>query len=158
MFGASSRQAPHAPPHSTHRPDPLYIIVFGYPLDKYSVTLEYFQSLGDATEGDPNADIVNCFRIGYYDPGDAMRAVRKNGEVIGGSFMVGAKWAVSKSRAVVSVLSGIHFVFFHVYAGPNPGGDADRQAGYPIRLCILRVPEQHHLTSIIRQVQRHGCR
>lgn len=111
MFGASSRQSAHAPPNATQHPDPLYIIVFGYPLDKYSVTLEYFQSLGEATEADPNADIVNCFRIGYYDPGDAMRAVRKNGEVIGGSYMVGAKWAVSDSCSIVSVLSGIQLIF-----------------------------------------------
>ena len=72
----------------------LYIIVFGYPADKYSVTVEYFRSLGEATDPDQNTEIINCFRIGYKDPGDAMRAVRKNGEVLGGSWMVGAKWAV----------------------------------------------------------------
>ena len=74
---------------------PLYIIVFGYPPDKYSVTAEYFKSLGDSTDADPNTEITNCFRIGYRDPGDAMRAVRKNGEILAGSWMVGAKWAVS---------------------------------------------------------------
>ncbi|EAU90679.2 hypothetical protein CC1G_03948 [Coprinopsis cinerea okayama7 len=72
---------------------PLYIIVFGYPADKYSVTVEYFKSLGESTEADPNTEIANCFRIGYTDPADAMRAVRKNGEVLGGSWMIGAKWA-----------------------------------------------------------------
>ncbi|KAJ6564943.1 hypothetical protein DFH09DRAFT_1247519 [Mycena vulgaris] len=50
----------------------LYIIVFAYPSDKYS--------------------IGNCFKIGYRDPADAMRAVRKNGEILGGSWMVGVKW------------------------------------------------------------------
>jgi nuclear pore complex protein Nup53 len=70
------------------------VIVFGYPPDKYSVTAEYFRSLGDATEPDPNADVTNCFRIGYRDPSAAMRAVRKNGEILGGSWMIGAKWAV----------------------------------------------------------------
>ncbi|KAK0489349.1 hypothetical protein IW261DRAFT_1444483 [Armillaria novae-zelandiae] len=72
---------------------PLYIIVFGYPPDKYSVTAEYFKSLGDSTDADPNTEIMNCFRIGYRDLGDAMRAVRKNGEILAGSWMVGAKWA-----------------------------------------------------------------
>lgn len=71
------------------------MIVFGYPGDKYSVTVDYFKSLGDSTDADPNTEIVNCFRIGYHDAGDAMRAVRKNGEILGGSWMVGAKWAVS---------------------------------------------------------------
>ncbi|KAF8888105.1 hypothetical protein BD779DRAFT_1440313 [Infundibulicybe gibba] len=72
---------------------PLYIIVFGYPQDRYSVTVEYFRSLGESTDADPNTEITNCFRIGYKDPGDAMRAVRKNGEILGGSWMVGVKWA-----------------------------------------------------------------
>lgn len=58
------------------------------------MTVEYFKSFGDATEPDQNIEIVNCFRIGYRDPGDAMRAVRKNGEILGGSWMIGAKWAV----------------------------------------------------------------
>jgi nuclear pore complex protein Nup53 len=82
----------------------LYIIVFGYPSDKYSVTVEYFKSLGDASDADPNADIVNCFKIGYRDPADAMRAVRKNGEVLGGSWMVGAKWAVRPPSPSAGVL------------------------------------------------------
>jgi nuclear pore complex protein Nup53 len=73
----------------------LYIIVFGYPPDKYSVTVEYFKSLGESTDADPNTEVANCFKIGYKDPADAMRAVRKNGEVLGGSWMIGAKWAVS---------------------------------------------------------------
>jgi hypothetical protein len=41
--------------------------------------------------------ITNCFRIGYRDFGEAMRAVKRNGEILGGSYMVGAKWAVSNS-------------------------------------------------------------
>lgn len=81
---------------------PLYIIVFGYPPDKYSVTVEYFKSLGNSTEADPNTEVGNCFKIGYNDPADAMRAVRKNGEVLGGSWMIGAKWAdATQAEALV---------------------------------------------------------
>ncbi|KIJ61977.1 hypothetical protein HYDPIDRAFT_115117 [Hydnomerulius pinastri MD-312] len=76
-----------------------YIIVFGYPPDKYSLTVEYFKSLGAATEPEPNTEVVNCFRIGYRDPGEAMRAVRRNGEVLGGSWMIGVKWADSAAAA-----------------------------------------------------------
>lgn len=72
------------------------MIVFGYPADKYSVTAEYFKSLGETTEPDPNTQILNCFRIGFMDPIDAKRAVRKNGEVLSGTWMVGVKFAVSK--------------------------------------------------------------
>lgn len=74
---------------------PTYIIVFGYPPDKYSLTVEYFRSLGASTEPEPNTEIVNAFRIGFRDPGEAMRAVRRNGEVLGGTWMVGVKWADS---------------------------------------------------------------
>lgn len=73
-----------------------YVIVFGYPADKYSVTAEYFKSIGETTDPDPNTQISNCFRIGYRDFGEAMRAVKRNGEILGGSYMVGAKWAVSR--------------------------------------------------------------
>lgn len=90
-FTQRHKRAPPTPP----QPAPLlYIIVFGYPADKYSLTVEYFRSLGECTEADPNLDIQNCFRIGYTDTGDALRAVRKSGEVLGGSWMIGAKWAV----------------------------------------------------------------
>lgn len=74
---------------------PTYIIVFGYPPDKYSLTVEYFRSLGASTEPEPSTEIVNAFRIGFRDPGEAMRAVRRNGEVLGGTWMVGVKWADS---------------------------------------------------------------
>jgi hypothetical protein len=86
----------------------LYIIVFGYPSDKYSVTVEYFKSLGDASEPDPHAEIMNCFKIGYKDPADAMRAVRKNGEILGGSWMVGAKWAVCAHARTVFGFTDVH--------------------------------------------------
>ncbi|KAJ3789759.1 hypothetical protein GGU10DRAFT_371779 [Lentinula aff. detonsa] len=91
MFSSTRTRTPPAPRSSSSAP--LYVIVFGYPADKYSVTAEYFKSLGDTTDPDPNTEIVNCFRIGFHDPGEALRAVRKNGEILGGSWMVGAKWA-----------------------------------------------------------------
>jgi len=92
---SSSSNTPHRVQATsiTQLPHILYIVVFGYPPDKYTITVEYFKSMGETTDADQNTEIVNCFRIGYKDPGDAMRAVRKNGEVLGGSWMVGAKWA-----------------------------------------------------------------
>ncbi|KAI0080180.1 hypothetical protein K474DRAFT_1658174 [Panus rudis PR-1116 ss-1] len=91
---AQSRAAPSTPkPAASTPPQPIYVIVFGYPPDKYSATVEYFRSLGDSTDADKHTEIMNCFRIGYNNPADAFRAVRKNGEVIGGCWMVGAKWA-----------------------------------------------------------------
>ncbi|KAJ3852748.1 hypothetical protein EV368DRAFT_40405 [Lentinula lateritia] len=105
MFSSTRTRTPPAPRSSSSAP--LYVIVFGYPADKYSVTVEYFKSLGDTTEADPNTEIVNCFRIGYHDPGEAMRAVRKNGEILGGSWMVGAKWA-DPAQAEALIRQPIH--------------------------------------------------
>jgi hypothetical protein len=78
---------------TTQIPQHTFVVVFGYPADKFSLTAEYFKSLGEATEPEKHLEITNCFRIGYVDIGDAMRAVRKNGEVFAGSWMIGAKWA-----------------------------------------------------------------
>jgi hypothetical protein len=71
--------------HSSSSPhQPFYIIAFGYPPDKYSLTAEYFRSFsGESTEPDPNLEITNCFKMGHKDIGDALRTVRKNGEVLG---------------------------------------------------------------------------
>lgn len=85
-------QVPQATPHQA--PEPLYVIVFGYPPDKYSVAVEYFKQLGETTDPDPNTEVSNCFKIGFKNPVEAMWAVRKNGDIVGGSWMVGVKWAV----------------------------------------------------------------
>ncbi|KAF8806836.1 hypothetical protein BYT27DRAFT_7233629 [Phlegmacium glaucopus] len=91
---SSSRRHAHTSPISQHSQH-TFVVVFGYPADKFSLTAEYFKSLGEATEPEKHLEITNCFRIGYVDIGDAMRAVRKNGEVFSGSWMIGAKWADS---------------------------------------------------------------
>ncbi|KAH9000218.1 hypothetical protein EDB92DRAFT_476036 [Lactarius akahatsu] len=90
-FESSVSRTPQPSSHQT--PEPLYVVVFGYPPDKYSVAVEYFKQLGETTDPDPNTEISNCFKIGFRHPGEAMWAVRKNGEIIGGSWMVGVKWA-----------------------------------------------------------------
>jgi nuclear pore complex protein Nup53 len=80
---------------------PIYVVVFGYPPEKYQLIVEYFKSLGKSTEAEPNTEVLNCFRIGYHEAADAVRAVRKNGEVFAGSWMIGTKWAVSDYRFVL---------------------------------------------------------
>lgn len=90
-FESAMSRAPQPSSHQTL--EPLYVIVFGYPPDKYSVAVEYFKQLGETTDPDPNTELSNCFKIGFKHPGEAMWAVRKNGEIVGGSWMVGVKWA-----------------------------------------------------------------
>jgi len=93
MFRPSQSQAPSTPKPATSTSTPLYVVVFGYPPDKYSAAVEYFRSLGETTEPDQNTEITNCFRLGYLNPTHAMRAVRKSGDILHGSWMVGVKFA-----------------------------------------------------------------
>ncbi|KAI0741436.1 hypothetical protein C8Q80DRAFT_1221489 [Daedaleopsis nitida] len=94
LFRSAHPSTPkQAAPVPQQNAQPIYIVVFGYPPDKYSVTVEYFRSLGESTEAEQSSELLNCFRIGYLRPAEALRAVRKNGEILGGSWMVGAKWA-----------------------------------------------------------------
>ncbi|RPD64351.1 hypothetical protein L226DRAFT_544926 [Lentinus tigrinus ALCF2SS1-7] len=94
LFRSSHPATPKQPAQAPQQnAQPIYIIVFGYPPDKYSVTVEYFRSLGESTEAEQSSELLNCFRIGYLYPAEALRAVRKNGEILSGSWMVGAKWA-----------------------------------------------------------------
>lgn len=96
----------------------MFVIVFGYPPDKYTATVEYFKSLGgesETTEATPHSQITNCFKLGFGNPGDALRAVRKNGEVIGGTWVVGVKWAVSCFCTMSSD------IFIDMRLGPSTG-------------------------------------
>ncbi|KAI0047240.1 hypothetical protein FA95DRAFT_1559303 [Auriscalpium vulgare] len=125
-FGSSSlfqshRTPPSAAPRAAN--EPTYVIVFGYPADKFSVAVEYFKQFGASTEPDPNTEIVNCFRIGFNQPGDALSAVRKNGSVINGSWMVGVKWAdpaQGESLLGQSVRNGLP-----VFQTPEANGTGD---------------------------------
>ncbi|KAJ7197726.1 hypothetical protein GGX14DRAFT_525969 [Mycena pura] len=145
LTSSFARSRPKPSPVTSPSPM-LYIIVFGYPSDKYSLTVEYFKSLGDASEPDPHVEIVNCFKIGYKDPADAMRAVRKSGEVLGGSWMIGAKWAdAAQAEALLSQPVVRHtspdpaaMVVDSPSAGPGAaafGGTLTPSLGTPIKLA-----------------------
>ena len=114
-------QAPQATPHQA--PELLYVVVFGYPPDKYSVTVEYFKQLGETTDPDPNTEVSNCFKIGFKNPVEAMWAVRKNGDIVGGSWMVGVKWAV-RHRSI-SLLMQMEPTFFF-FPGSQPSRSCTR--------------------------------
>ena len=66
--------------------------------------MKLFNSLGDCQPPTPGPEGANWFKIAYKHEWEAARAVRKNGELINGAWMVGVKWAVS--------LSSRHFLQF----------------------------------------------
>ena len=77
----------------------LFVTVFGYPHSRYSSTIAFFQSIAESgcTEPELSVDVENAFTIGYNQPWEAARALRKNGEIIsgeGGRWMIGVKWVV----------------------------------------------------------------
>lgn len=81
------------------------MIVFGYPQLRYSSTVAHFETLaaGGTTKAEPISDVENAFKIGYIQPWEAARALRKNGEIIGSEgsrWMIGVKWAVSNLPAL----------------------------------------------------------
>ncbi|TRM65787.1 hypothetical protein BD626DRAFT_192099 [Schizophyllum amplum] len=120
------RPAQPQPPPSTSA---LFVLVFGFPPDEFITTAEYFQSLGDATEPE-RTDVANCFRIGYRNPTDALRAVRKNGEVLG-NWMVGAIWAdpaVAQAQLGPALLQSSGFVGSPTGSSPpaSTGMEVDR--------------------------------
>ncbi len=95
-------QSPLVRSNSNHSPtknDWFDLIVFGYPPDKYDSATKLFQSLGETSEPEPGPIGANFFKIGFKSQWEAARAVRKNGELIAGTWMVGVKWAVSDPRS-----------------------------------------------------------
>jgi hypothetical protein len=133
------------PQHSSHQtPEPLYVIVFGYPPDKYSVAVEYFKQLGETTDPDPNTEISNCFKIGFKHPGEAMWAVRKNGEIVSGSWMVGVKWAVRHSITVVLGSKKSRLIILLSRIPPKQNMSSASRSLAQLRTCP-RLMLVHHL-------------
>ena len=125
------------PQPSSHQTlEPLYVIVFGYPPDKYSVAVEYFKQLGETTDPDPNTEISNCFKIGFKHPGEAMWAVRKNGEIVGGSWMVGVKWAVRLSLTALLGFEASGLSFLLPRIPPRQNVSSANRSLAQLRTCL----------------------
>lgn len=80
------------------------VVVFGYPQDKAKAAEKLFRSLGESNEPVFAPEDGNWFKIGYKHEWEAARAVRKNGELVNGAWMVGVKWAVSDQSHFVDLI------------------------------------------------------
>jgi len=67
--------------------------VFGYPLDRYDTIARLFQKLGDTTEPELSENGM-WFTIGFRQPWEAERALRRNGKLIDDAYMIGVARAV----------------------------------------------------------------
>ncbi|KAM0752292.1 hypothetical protein T439DRAFT_324364 [Meredithblackwellia eburnea MCA 4105] len=85
-------------PSSTTQPIPqpqvvkVYpVYIFGFPSSALSLVLDHFTPLGTITRTIPSPEGGNWVTIDFVEPWAAMRAARKNGEVLGGVLMIGVK-------------------------------------------------------------------
>lgn len=141
MFRSSYPSTPKQASPAQQNSQPIYIVVFGYPPDKYSITVEYFRSLGETTDAEQSSELLNCFRIGYLRPGEAFRAVRKNGEILNGAWMVGAKWAVCSIPISSTHQRHIDYQFCRILLRRKRSSDLplfeaqlNRQSSWPLAL------------------------
>ncbi|BGP24413.1 nucleoporin Nup40 [Rhodotorula toruloides] len=85
----ASTSAPlHSPPSSA---EGYAVNVFGFPASASDLILDFFSQFGDIVSKTPSTEGGNWVTIVYAQPWSAARAVRKNGEVLGGVLMVGVK-------------------------------------------------------------------
>lgn len=67
------------------------IFVFGFPSSALQLVLSHFAQFGEIVSSTPSTEGGNWITITYQDSWSASRALRKNGEVLGGMLMVGVK-------------------------------------------------------------------
>ncbi|GAA5850231.1 hypothetical protein JCM9279_003572 [Rhodotorula babjevae] len=88
---ASSSALAH-PGSSTSSSSKGYAVhVFGFPASALELILEHFTQFGDVLSSSPSTEGGNWVTVVYAHPWSAARAVRKNGDVLGGVLMVGVK-------------------------------------------------------------------
>lgn len=89
---ASPFASTSAPLHSSPSSTEGYAVnVFGFPASATDLILDFFSQFGDIVSKTPSTEGGNWVTIVYAQPWSAARAVRKNGEVLGGVLMVGVK-------------------------------------------------------------------
>lgn len=67
------------------------INVFGFPSEALSMVISHFAQFGEVIATTPNTEGGNWITITYAEPWSAIRAARRNGEVLGGVLMLGVK-------------------------------------------------------------------
>lgn len=98
---AVSRRQHHSPLQPQASKQPItYLNVFGYPLDRYETIAKIFQGLGDTTNPEPSEN-GHWFTIGFRQPWEAERALRRNGKIMDDTFMIGVARAVRDRHSFV---------------------------------------------------------
>ncbi|GAA99653.1 uncharacterized protein L969DRAFT_102984 [Mixia osmundae IAM 14324] len=77
--------------------------VFGFTVASLDAVLDHFGSIGDMELVESCPEGGNWITLAYKEAWAAARAVRRNGEIIGGLIMIGAKWADSEPKLAPAV-------------------------------------------------------
>ncbi|KAG8923679.1 hypothetical protein FRC03_010579 [Tulasnella sp. 419] len=83
------------PPSTSANQGPGFTVtIFGFPSSQQRAVANQFTSMGDGATADfPGSEECNWVNVTYMNEWEAVRALRKNGEVLSGTIMIGVKWA-----------------------------------------------------------------
>ncbi|KZW00042.1 hypothetical protein EXIGLDRAFT_831111 [Exidia glandulosa HHB12029] len=88
-LGISSTRSP-PPSQQQQQQTTYYVVVFGFPPEEYAQTANLFAASGETTAPQPcTHEGGNWFKIGFRSQYDFNRALRRNGELINGTYMIG---------------------------------------------------------------------
>jgi hypothetical protein len=78
------------------------IVIFGFNAALVDPIIAHFGQLGEIIDYTPAPDGGNWVSVTYREAWCAARAVRRNGEIIGGKLMIGVKWAEGEPASLVT--------------------------------------------------------
>lgn len=90
-------QPPPAPTASPVSANASTVILFGPPTSLIEPILQHFSEFGEIIRTRPDPEGGNWVAVTYKTEAEAAKAVRFSGEVLGGAWMIGVKWAVRLS-------------------------------------------------------------
>jgi nuclear pore complex protein Nup53 len=94
----NSADAPSHAPSSQAPP----ILIFGFNAALVDPIIAHFGQLGEIVDYTPAPEGGNWVSVTYREAWCAARAVRRNGEIIGGKLMIGVKWAEGEPASLVT--------------------------------------------------------
>lgn len=107
------------------------MIIFGPPATLHPAVVSHFSALGPIASSFSDPSGGNWLTVTFHSELDARRAIGRNGEVLGGAWMIGVKWADPFHPALNR-------------ASPTPGAAA----------ALSTSPQQKTTTAIAQQQQQ----
>lgn len=107
------------------------LLIYGFPSNVTSTVLSHFGAIGEivshssistgGTSGNDAPVVSECLRVVYGEPWHALRALRRNGELVAGTVYVGLRWA-DESLHQEMMINGINSPVFSSASGVSSNG------------------------------------